>query len=360
MMTRNELNLASRPFVNRRPRRRVAILLWSVAALLFCWNAFLFVQYWLGSSSGREQLRQVRSQVDERIEVMETLESRLVQADLDDQNAQVRFLNRKIAERAFPWSRLFDHMVEVMPRNVRLVQLAPAIPEEKVRGPSRQTSSDIDWIDLRIRATAKRSDDVLDLLDTLFEHPYFARPLLAQERTIETGVEFGVSVRYLVGEPPTSESVPGLENSETEDGNVGLDGALVTDIAGSDGSSGVAAAPGQAGGGPDDRTAASSWQRSADQSSPRTAWGTAASEPQAQTTREQGQHADGSRARPGTPGAVTRDAESQSPEAAQRDIAGELRSVGSTEEVADERFGRNQAIAPRLANASGSGNGGSR
>ena len=198
-----QLNLAARPFENRRPKRRVATLLWILAGVATAWNLFLFVEYWRGSSTGRDDLRTVRAEVDERVTAIRELESALRSADLSSQNEQVRFLNRKIAERTFPWSRLFDDLAEVLPRNVRLESLAPSIPESKKRR-GQEIAESIEWIDLRLRGIGKTSEDILVLLDAMFSASMFASPVLGGERDADGQVEFDLSVRYRVNSPPPS------------------------------------------------------------------------------------------------------------------------------------------------------------
>ncbi|MDX1632558.1 MAG: hypothetical protein R3234_11885, partial [Thermoanaerobaculia bacterium] len=124
-MSFRDLNLARRPFANTRPVVRVSILLWTVGIVLACINLWLYGR----SLSGMEHL-------EERLETTEKQilreESRLAEAEealrgmnLRDQNAEALYLNARIAERSFPWSRLFDHLAEVLPREVRLQSLSP-------------------------------------------------------------------------------------------------------------------------------------------------------------------------------------------------------------------------------------------
>ena len=54
---------------------------------------------------------------------IETLESDLRRADLERVNLQTEYLNQRIAERAFSWNLLFDDLVGVMPRQVRVPPL---------------------------------------------------------------------------------------------------------------------------------------------------------------------------------------------------------------------------------------------
>lgn len=364
----DRLNLARRPFSNRSPRRRLRIMLWTATGVLVLLNSFLFAQYWISSSSSREELRKVRESSDEQVEVMRALERRLANVDLEVQNEQVRFLNRKIAERTFPWSDLFDDLATVLPRNVRLLTVAPGIEDDTKKRRGKELRTSIDWIGLEVSARAKSSDDVLDLIDAMFEHPSFAGPTLAQETQRDGEIEFNASVRYRVAPPstpePRDESTELVIAAEADDDGAGA--APGRETVGDDG-------PGEAGPGSASRRASvGDGSRSPRQE------GTAAGAPASNEPRTSTAPRSGNEDVAPSPEDVaivgsnrSRPAADRSPEAA-APVPGAPRSGStstrdplptaapdSTEAIADERFGRGQPRAPRVVNASGN-NGGAR
>jgi hypothetical protein len=208
----NHLNLSRRPFLNTRPVTRVALLLWALGGLLLLGNVTLFWNYLSGSTEKREELVRLEEQVERERELVGRLEARLDGLDLEQQNEQVEFLNRKIAERTFSWSLLFDRLTETMPDNVRLVQLQPAAigEEERTRTRSRTRTESgraaplaSDQVPLVIAAEAKGDEDLNRFVDNLFGHPSFSNPNLLQEARSEGEnlIRFNIHVTYLPRNP---------------------------------------------------------------------------------------------------------------------------------------------------------------
>lgn len=221
------LNLSRRPFLNTRPVTRVALLLWVLGALLLFGNVTLFWSYLSGSTDKREELVRMEEQVERERESVSRLQARLAGLDLEQQNDQVQFLNRKIAERTFSWSLLFDRLAETMPDNVRLIQLRPGAIAEGVPQRSRRRAAAgsaaplaSDRVPLVIAAEAKTDEEILQFVDSLFAHPSFADPNLLQESRSDEGdrVAFTLHVTYLPRGPAsgmTIEEEPAVEVEET-------------------------------------------------------------------------------------------------------------------------------------------------
>jgi Tfp pilus assembly protein PilN len=201
---RSGLNLARRPFVNSRPVKRLAILLWVLGGLLLAGNVSLFWRYLGSSEQTRAALaRAERKTAAERREVG-ALAGRIAGMDLDQQNHEVAYLNRKIAERTFSWSLLFDRLAEVLPDGVRLNQLSPQGPAEKEQQPSRSgpiANADKNTpVLVQILGEAKNDEALLLFVKRLFEHPSFADPDLGHEERVESGLlKFELKVKYLPG-----------------------------------------------------------------------------------------------------------------------------------------------------------------
>lgn len=200
----DHLNLSRRPFLNTRPVTRVALLLWTLGALLLLGNVTLFWNYLAGSTEKREELARMEQQVERERESAGRLQARLAGLDLGQQNEQVAYLNRKIAERTFSWSLLFDRLTETMPDNVRLISLQPGAiggEERPGRRPAVRDDAPLasDRVRLGIVAESKSDEEMLEFVDNLFAHPAFDRPNLLQESRNERGdrVSFTLHVTYL-------------------------------------------------------------------------------------------------------------------------------------------------------------------
>lgn len=199
------LNLARRPFVNSRPVGRFSLALWILGGLLLLGNVTLFWSYLSGSTEKRAELDRMEEQVEHESRAVSRLEARLAGLDLGQQNEQVDFLNRKIAERTFSWSLLFDRLAEVLPNDLRLMQLQPAPiggDERPGMRPNRNRGEPLssDRVPLIIQGEARSDEALLQFIDNLFSHEAFDNPDLGQESRSEENqnrVRFDVRVTYL-------------------------------------------------------------------------------------------------------------------------------------------------------------------
>lgn len=258
------VNLARRPFVNRRPIFRFALLLWVIGVVLLAVNTHLYYRHWQGSAEIRQQLAEVESALIAQEEIVAGERQRLERINLDALNARVAFLNALISYRTFPWSALFDDLEEVMPANVRLVDVQPLVrlasdferlerrrsrpprvaagsaqrqrlaqraregsqaepdepqaideqeppvaPDTPRASDSRTGDSDEalapDEVLLRLTGFAEKEELILELVDALYADPSFRRPLLGSESLDrEQGPQassFNLSVVYLTRVP---------------------------------------------------------------------------------------------------------------------------------------------------------------
>jgi Tfp pilus assembly protein PilN len=188
------LNLASQPFVNSRPMRRLVFVLWCLSALLVGANLFFYARHFSGQQERRDRLKALAEQESGERQRLAELEREMAGVDLEWQNSQVEFLNTRIAERVFPWSRLFDRLTKVLPPQVRLTRLRPKV-EHLARGPGGPEET----VSLEIRGEARQEQAILTFISRLFEHPAFRAPNLSSEsrRARADVTEFTLSVTYL-------------------------------------------------------------------------------------------------------------------------------------------------------------------
>ncbi len=253
------INLASRPFVNRRPVFRLAGLLWVLGAALLAVNVWQYSEHWRGSASYRDRLATAMAEIREEEAEKAEYDRALGAVDLSGQNGQTKYLNRLIAYRTFPWSALFDDLERVLPMDVRLINVRPNVrlvaeppkkPRRRRRVPGRRQSQEEsaeetseepaeedelskDEVGLRLTGVAKSEDVLYELVDLLFADPSFRRPILERDRrkSGETSLSFSLGVVYLtrraVSEPPAEEEPPPAvtaEESGGEEGGVGDSG----------------------------------------------------------------------------------------------------------------------------------------
>ncbi len=189
------LNLAARPFVDRRPWRRLTALLWAVGMALLALNAVLYWGYLTGSADARADLADLREQLAADQADLDRRSRELAQLDVEAQNREVAFLNERIADRRFPWGQLFGDIEQVLPWNTRLRSLAP---ERDDRSRRRTEAADRERVRLDLTGEARDDLGVLDLVDALFEHPAFDHPKLLHENRQDEGgpIDFTIAVAY--------------------------------------------------------------------------------------------------------------------------------------------------------------------
>jgi Tfp pilus assembly protein PilN len=215
------LNVARRPFTNTRPVTRIALLLWLLGALLLLGNVSLFWNYLSGSGEKRAELGRLETQVANESQAVSRLEARLAASGLDKQNSQVRFLNRRIAERTFSWSQLFDRLAEVLPDGVRLNRLAPSGLVDKEARDVNETQAQAqaqrdNRVTLTISGEAKSDEVIYRFVDNLFAHPAFEDPDISRESVADDGlVKFEIKVMYLPSGTPQAAPIVIEEQTPT-------------------------------------------------------------------------------------------------------------------------------------------------
>jgi len=197
------LNLAARPFVNRRPWRRLTALLWALGIALVTLNAVLYWGYLTGSADARAELAELREQLAGDQTELDRLSTELARLDLEAQNREVAFLNGRIADRRFPWGQLFNDIEQVLPWNTRLRSLAPERGDRTRRRRTEFGTGDRSRVVLDLTGEARDDQGLLDLIDALFEHPTFDDPKLLHESRQDTGpLDFTIAVVYLPDSAP--------------------------------------------------------------------------------------------------------------------------------------------------------------
>lgn len=223
------VNLASKPFVNRRPVIRIAFLVWIAAIVLAVVNIWSYGDFFRVASDHRARLADLEKEIRIEEEQVKSLEKRIAGLKLDDGNTKARYLNGLIHQRIFPWSRLFDEIQDVLPKDVYLVGLAPQIEKVESQKRSRTTSSAnsnrtrntstasntsrparttkkkaepaLDRVLLELQGFARSDEAMLELVDRLYASPSFLDPTLSSEsRDNRSGlVAFQIEVTYLTG-----------------------------------------------------------------------------------------------------------------------------------------------------------------
>lgn len=197
-----QLNLAERPFVNRQPVRRVSALFLVLGVTLALVNGFLYWRHWAGQGAAETGLEDLGKQVEQERQLLDQAMASFEGFDAEVFNSKVDFVNRRILQRTFSWSRLFDEVVEAMPNDVRLVSLAPRFEDRDRRTERRALADGSENVKLDLQGDAKTSEALLEFVDRLFSHEAFEEPDLHRENLSPDGfLQFSITVAYKARRP---------------------------------------------------------------------------------------------------------------------------------------------------------------
>ena len=183
------LNLAARPYRDYRQVYAVVVVVSLLTAFLMLNNIETYVQYIHETKSTRAKIAQIEAQTRIEQQKEQVAKQRVASLDLRKLEGQTRFINAKLAERAFSWSRLLDELESILPDDVRLVTVSPQFTEE---GP----------INLRLDFEAKSGDGMMTIINRMHADPQFREPFPHNETARDDGTfSFSLSAKYLPEAP---------------------------------------------------------------------------------------------------------------------------------------------------------------
>lgn len=179
------LNLAARPYRDYRPVYAVVVVLSLLTAFLMLNNIETYYRYIRETESTRAKIAQIEAQTRVERQKEETSKQRVASLDLAKLDLQTRFINSKLAERAFSWSRLLDELESILADDVRLVSVSPQFSPE---GP----------IHLQMEFEAKSGDGMIITINRMNADPQFRNAFPSRETALDDGsYSFALSAQYL-------------------------------------------------------------------------------------------------------------------------------------------------------------------
>jgi type IV pilus assembly protein PilN len=177
-------NLASRPYRDYRPVWAVAAALLLLTGALFAYNLSTAWRYFATTQETRAEIADLETSIaKERVRAADA-RAALARYDTVSLRTRSRFVNDRIAERAFSWSGLLDDLERVVPNDVRLVRLDP----NPTGGGAYEISMD---------CRAKTDEGMVDLIQSFFASARFSQPTPSSEAMLEGGTyRFSIKVRY--------------------------------------------------------------------------------------------------------------------------------------------------------------------
>ena len=179
------LNLAARPYRDYRPVYGVVVVLSLLTAFLMLNNVETYYRYVHETQATRARIAQVEEQTRVEARHEEAARNRLKGLDLSRLDEQTRFINAKLAERAFSWSRLLDELESILADDVRLLSVSPSF-------------SDDGRIALGLSFQAKSADGMITTINRMNADPQFADAFPSTESKDDAGIySFNLTAIYL-------------------------------------------------------------------------------------------------------------------------------------------------------------------
>lgn len=179
------LNLAARPYRDYRPVYATVVVLSLLTAFLMLNNVETYYRYVRETKTTRAKIAELEQQVNKEREEEQRARQRLQSLDLTRLDQQTKFINTKLAERAFSWSQLLDELESVLADDVRLTNISPRIRTDGV-------------VDLSLTFQAKSNDGMITTINRMNADPQFEDAFPGTESQIEGGgYIFVLKVLYL-------------------------------------------------------------------------------------------------------------------------------------------------------------------
>lgn len=183
------LNLAARPYRDYRPVYAVVVVLSLLTAFLMLNNIETYYRYVHETKATRAEIAKIEEQARLEAQREEAARARLKGLDLALLDDQTRFINAKLAQRAFSWSRLLDELESILADDVRLVSVTPSFGDDG-------------RIQLGLNFQAKSADGMITTINRMNHDPQFADAFPSSETRDDAGIfTFELTARY---QPETS------------------------------------------------------------------------------------------------------------------------------------------------------------
>ena len=180
---RIDVNLATRPFVNRMPHAILLIGLGTGAAVLTAWNLTLFLSARAEARAAETQLADIERDEKALERRGDALRARLAKENLPALTLRVEAADEVLAQRALSWSLLLDRLEEVLPWDAALWSVSTAVGK--------------DDISMNLDLRARNQEYYLQFIDALEASPCFSDVYPSGDVRTQSGeFEVGLSLTH--------------------------------------------------------------------------------------------------------------------------------------------------------------------
>jgi type IV pilus assembly protein PilN len=193
---RFNINLASHPYEDSRQ----FWIYWgaglSLLALITMALVYLAVIGYMAGASDRQQISQLRSQVDRLDQEKNQAMAMLNRSDNRIVRDRSRFLNQLFEQKSLSWTLIFEQLEEVMPAHLHVISIHPGLTDEND-------------MQLKLVVGGESREQALDLVRKMENSKHFKQTRIDAEKysDAESGkkdrVEFDIDALY-VPTAPTS------------------------------------------------------------------------------------------------------------------------------------------------------------
>ncbi len=146
-------------------------------------NVDTYYRYIRETKTTRAKIAQIERQIQDEQKRTDALTQRLRSINVKQLSEQTKFVNARLAERAFSWSELLDRLERVIPADVRIESIAPSFGKDGM-------------VHLSMAASAKNGTGMINTLDRLNRESSFANAFPTSEENNQGAFRFGVGVDY--------------------------------------------------------------------------------------------------------------------------------------------------------------------
>ena len=186
------LNLASRPYRDYKPVYAVVVVTSLLIAFLMLKNVDTYYRYVSETQHTRAKIAQLEAEAEGEHRRATAADAQLRSVDLVAIDSETKFINARLAERAFSWSELLDRLERVVPNDVRIKSITPTFQKTGL-------------VHLEMNCETKTANGMLQTLDKLVANKAFANPFPHNEATLPgdqfsftIGVDYRPSVARVV------------------------------------------------------------------------------------------------------------------------------------------------------------------
>jgi len=177
------LNLASRPYRNERPFIAVVVVSSLLIAFLTLMNFDSWYRYRKNTEKTRADIATLEKKAAAERTRTDAVNQKIRGVDVKLLARQTQFANAQLAQRAFSWSELLDHLERVLPDYVRIETITPSFAPNGL-------------VHLTLQCVARDGDGLVNTLNRLNRNEHFSNPFPTGEDHTDQGYRFTIGADY--------------------------------------------------------------------------------------------------------------------------------------------------------------------